>query len=365
MADAAEQPKDQEQPSKVHPMVVFREQLATRVAEFRAVLPSHISVERFQRTAVTAVQINPELIAVDRRSLFNALLRAANDGCIPDGRQGAIVVFNDNNSRSPTYKQQVAQWMIMVQGMRDRFVNSGHFKEVHAEVVREGDSFRYWIDEYGPHINHEPADNPGAKVIKAYALAIMKDGGRGIRVMNRADVDRRRAISRGKDGPMWRDWYDEAAKKSVLRSLYKGLPSSSDDLDRLVERDQELYEFEANKELPNDLRSEHQVPTGVAAALDQFGGRAPAAAEDATSEAPQGAATTEETQQQQASEQEPDHGSQQEAAQSATDVARARGKQARREGVQRRAIPGEYRTPEREAEANAWREGWDAPDDSK
>lgn len=357
----------QSQPEKpVHPLVVLREQMAAREAEFKAVLPPHISTQRFMRTALTAVQVNPELAMADRRTFFNALMRAANDGCLPDGRQGAIVVFNDNNPRSPTYRLQVAQWMIMVDGMKARFINSGFFREVHAEIVHEDEPFRYWVDETGPHLTHEPGDGTG-KAVKAYALALMKDGGKAIRVMSAADIEKRRAVSRAKDGVMWTTWREEAWLKTVLRALYKRLPSSSDDLDRLVERDQELYgePMTTTKELPADPRGDHQV-SGVVAALDQFGGRTPAAGEE--DKAPSASPPQESTQPAQESSNGQQEGqlpladtAKTETGQSPTEIARARGQQAKRDGVQRRAIPGEYRAPEREAEANAWREGWDNP----
>lgn len=357
----------QSQPEKpTHPLVVLREQMAAREQEFRAALPPHISPARFMRTALTAVQINPELAAADRRTLFNALMRAANDGLLPDGRQGAIVCFNDNNPRSPTKGLLVAQWMPMVAGLLTRFRNSGQFKSVTADIVREGETFRHWVDEHGEHLLHEPGDGEG-KVIKAYAMAQTKDGGVMIRVMSRADIEKRRAVSRAKDGPMWREWWDEAAMKTVLRNLHKRLPSSSDDLDRLVERDQELYgdTMTTAKELPADLHGDHQA-SGVVAALDQFGGRAPAAGEDASSASssqPQESAQAakESGNGQQEGQLPLDGAAKTQSEQSPTEIARARGQQAKRDGVQRRAIPGEYRAPEREAEANAWREGWDNP----
>jgi recombination protein RecT len=364
MTNTDQQPQE---PNK-HPLVVFREQLAARETEFRAVLPPHISPQRFTRTALTAVQLNPMLLACDRRSLFNALQKCANDGVVADGRQAVILHYKDNNPNSPTKGQLVAQYQIMVDGMRDRFVNSGQFKEVDAEVVRDDDvEFKYYIDENGPHLMHVPGDGNG-KIIKAYARALLKDGGKVIRVMSAADINRRRAVSKAKDGPMWREWYDEAAKKTVLRNLYKRLPSASDDLDRLVERDQELYGVESSDELPNGPRGVQQVH-GVAAALDHFGGRAPETVEeshhpiDDPSSQSQGADQHGQEQQAPAADTADTAttpSQQGQASESPEDIARARGAEAKRQGVARRGVPGEYRSPERETEAEAWRQGWDS-----
>ena len=63
-----------------------RLQLDTMIGQFAAVLPRHIPVERFGRVVLTAVQTNPVLSNVERRSLWNACMKAAQDGLMPDGR---------------------------------------------------------------------------------------------------------------------------------------------------------------------------------------------------------------------------------------------------------------------------------------
>lgn len=336
-----------EQAKPQHPIVAFKQQLDVRASEFRNALPAHMPVERFTRVAMTAVQLNQELLACDRRSLFNSLMRCANDGLIPDGRQAAIVPFNDNNPRSPTKGQKVATYMPMVAGLLARFRNSGQFKSVTTNVVRENEAFRHWIDENGEHLTHEPGDGDG-KVVKAYAMATTKDGGVMIKVMSTVEINKRRNVSRAKDGPMWSDWWDEAAMKTVLRNLHKVLPSSSDDLDRLMARDAEVYGFTA-AEAPT-ARAERTL--GVKGALDQFGGEVVDGELAVPPTQPEGPATD---------GQEP-------TAETATlaqgptpiEEARQRGIEARRGNMQRRATPPEYRDAARKAEHDAWLEGWDA-----
>ena len=357
MAEPATEQKSEPGEVQKHPLVVVREQLESRLEEFKAALPSHISPQRFQRTALTAIQLNPELAVADRRTLLNSLLRCASDGLLPDGRESALVIFNDNNPKSRTFRKQVVVYMPMVAGLLTRFRNSGQFKSIGAEVVREGEDFKFWIDEKGEHLHHEPGDGTG-KIVKVYARAETKDGGTMIRVMSAADVEKRRAVSRAKDGPMWRDWWDEAAIKTVLRNLHKRLPSSSDDLDRLVQRDAELY-GPGPLELP-DARGERV--TGVLSALDAFGDRAPAADDEQTADQPQEAAQQQDGEAH--GEETQNAGQTGEAEKSPVEVARARGVQARRDGLQRKALPTEYRTAERTAEAIAWREGWDSSNDN-
>jgi recombination protein RecT len=242
-----------------HPLVTFRERLDTRTGELVSALPSHIPVERFKRVAITAVTLNTELLACDQQSLWLACLRAASDGLMPDGRDGAIVPFKDK-----------AQWLPMVGGLLKRFRNSGQFKSISVEIVREGDEFRYWIDEHGPHIYHVPSSG-GAKAVKAYAMAETKDGGVMIRVMSETEINKRRNVSRAKNSPLWNEWTDEAWMKTVLRNLSKRLPMSAD-VDELISRDDDDYEFVPSKTYTGNLIDKDRPQfKNVEAVLDAFG----------------------------------------------------------------------------------------------
>lgn len=324
----------------VNPMETLRGQLERRKDELKRALPQHIPEERFIRVVLTAVQINPDLLTVNRQSLWNSCLRAAQDGLLPDGREGAIVPFRDNNPKSPTKDQTIAQWMPMVLGLLKRFRNSGQFKSITANIVREKDEFSYWIDEHGEHLKHIPVDDI-SKPIKAYALAVTKGGGTMIKVMSHADIEKRRAVSRAKDGPMWREWWEEAAMKTVLRNLHKRLPTSSD-LDDLMRRDEALYNFDTATDRGPAVR-----PADVSGALDHFSG-----GEEASQGSPQPSSQPDQT-----SDDDPNEASN---PTDELDSAYQLGADAHRKGMQRKAVPPEYRTPENSHLSREWLKGWDS-----
>lgn len=54
-------------------------------AEIAKALPKDIDPDRFIRTAITSVQMNPQLLDADRRSLFGACMKAAQDGLMAWG----------------------------------------------------------------------------------------------------------------------------------------------------------------------------------------------------------------------------------------------------------------------------------------
>jgi len=204
----------------------IRHSIESMAPEFEKALPPHIDVKRFVRIAQTAIIGNPAILNCDRRSIYQACIHAAQDGLLPDGREGAIVPFKDK-----------AQWLPMIAGILKKIRNSGELISITAQIVKERDQFRYWVDSDGEHLNHEPLTfGDGGKVIGVYALAKTRDGGLYIDTMGVEDVEKVRAVSRAKNAMAWTQWWDEMAKKTVLRRLSKRLPVSTDNLD-LIRRD--------------------------------------------------------------------------------------------------------------------------------
>lgn len=204
-----------------------RHDLQRMATEFEAVLPPQIPTDRFVRTAITAVGMQPDLLRTDRRSLLGACMKAAQDGLLTDGREAALVVFKGR-----------AQYMPMVAGLLKKARQSGQISSISAHVVYEHDQFDYELGD-NEHILHKPLiTGERGKPVAVYAIARTIDGGAYREVMSVAQVEKARAVSRaGNSGP-WATWWDEMARKTVIRRLAKYLPSSSD-LDQVLGRDNE------------------------------------------------------------------------------------------------------------------------------
>lgn len=203
----------------VKPIDEVRSTLERMGEQFKRALPPHIHPEKFVRVAMTAIQKNPGLLDLDRHSLYGACMDAAQDGLLPDGKQAALVPF----------KGRVA-YMPMVYGILVKVRNSGELATIVSEIIYQADKFSYRVDNDGPHLEHVPnlfAEDRGA-IMGAYALAKTKDGEVYVDAMTHAQIEKTRAVSRSKDGP-WKDWWEEMAKKTVLRRLSKRLPMSTDD----------------------------------------------------------------------------------------------------------------------------------------
>ena len=235
---------------QTHPLVAFKAQLDSRMEQFTHALPAHMPAERFARVVLTAVQNNPDLLTADRQALWNACMRAAQDGLLPDGREGAIVVYNTREKdRSGSWVTVAkAQWMPMVYGIMKKARNSGQIATITARVVYAGDTYRYWIDEHGEHLLYEPSETADRNVVRSvFAMAKTKEGELLVEPLTPADIEKVRQVSRAKEKGPWVDWWEEMAKKTAIRRLSKRLPMSSD-LDDLIRRDDDLYDLDAARE---------------------------------------------------------------------------------------------------------------------
>lgn len=247
----------------------FKRQMASQQEQFKAALPSHIPPERFVRVVQTAVITNPDLLNADRVSLLQSSMRAAQDGLLPDGREGALVVFK-TKAKDGSWKAMV-QWMPMVFGILKKLNNAGEIDAIDAYLVHENDKEHF---QYRIGLDPEPIFAPDwwsdrGAVVGVYAVARLKSGARVVEIMNRHEVEKVRAVSRAKDSGPWVQWWGEMAKKTVLRRLSKRLPMSAD-IDAVMDRDEEISAAEKEAVLapqrnPLDdgpLAIEHDEETG-------------------------------------------------------------------------------------------------------
>lgn len=232
-----------------NPLIAFNNQLENRTDQFAAALPKHIPAARFKRVVMTAVQMNPALLGADQRSFWNAAMKCAADGLLPDSREAALVIYKvkakDGNREIWI---DAVTYMPMIAGIRKKVRNSTEITTWEVHCVYAKDQFAYGLGDE-PYIRHEPytgEDDPG-QIVAAYSVAKLKGGDISREVMTRREIEKVRLISKAKDGGPWSQWYGEMARKTVARRHSKVLPMSTD-LDDLIRRDDALYDFEGKKD---------------------------------------------------------------------------------------------------------------------
>ena len=198
----------------------FQEQIALA-------LPRAMSAERLTRIVVTEFRKTPALVKCAPESLYGAVLQSAQLGLEPGSALGHCYLVPFGNGKD-SHGRPNAQLVIGYRGMIDLARRSGQIVSINAYCVHEQDEFDYELGLH-PDIRHVPAStaNRGA-VTFVYAVANLKNGGVQFEVMSRSEIEAIRKQSKaGTSGP-WVNHWDEMAKKTVIRRLFKYLPVSID-----------------------------------------------------------------------------------------------------------------------------------------
>jgi recombination protein RecT len=256
----------QRQPS---PVAVMQRAVADRQDELKKALPGHISVEKFVRTAQTAIVSTRNIEKANPQSLLMACSKAAADGLILDGREAALVI---------DYKGEV-QYRPMMRGLLKLAYNSGLVKSISVQVAHENDEFEYFLGDE-ERIEHKIDFKSGDRgaPMAVYAVAHLADGVVMREVMtvaqinairDRSDAWKAYKADKIKSTPWSTDW-TEMARKTVFRRLSKWLPSSTDRdaLHSAAERLDEDYTFDEQvADEPEITQTATKKRGGAAAAL--------------------------------------------------------------------------------------------------
>ncbi|RKD20988.1 recombinase RecT [Ammoniphilus oxalaticus] len=183
--------------------------------EIEKALPAHMDADRLARIALTTIRTTPKLLECTIPSLMGAVMQSAQLGLEP-GLIGHCYII-------PYGKE--ATFIIGYKGMIDLARRSGNIESIYAHAVYKNDEFEY---EYGlkPNLVHKPAMSDQGDFIGAYAVAHFKDGGYQFEFMPKEEIDKRRNRSAASKGGPWVTDYEEMAKKTVVRHMWKYLPIS-------------------------------------------------------------------------------------------------------------------------------------------
>jgi len=203
--------------------------IESRRAQLATLLPADVPLESFISHFKTAAMRTNGLLECTPKSVVLAIMQAANDGLMPDGREAAIIVYNRKDRASGKWVKE-AQYQQMYLGILKRIRAAGEVVKIEARVVHSEDDFGF---EYGdnPHIRHIPALKAEVgPVVAVYAIVTFHDGSKQHEVMSAHEVIAIRERSKGwnpdkPDGP-WHTDFGEMAKKTVLKRLGKILPQA-------------------------------------------------------------------------------------------------------------------------------------------
>jgi recombination protein RecT len=195
----------------------IQDMLERNKTQLAMALPKHVTAERIIRVVVTSLRRTPALMKCQTASLVSCIFQAAQLGLEVDNGLGHayLVPFG-----------QECTLIIGFRGMVDLARRSGQVSTIKAVAVHSGDAFDY-EEGLDPKLVHKPKpDNHASSITHVYAVCRLRDGSSQFEVMTRGQVDDIGAKSRsGKSGP-WVTHYEEMAKKTVIRRLFKMMPTS-------------------------------------------------------------------------------------------------------------------------------------------
>ncbi|HYI66340.1 MAG TPA: recombinase RecT [Candidatus Limnocylindrales bacterium] len=214
---------------EAHPIVVGIQQ---RMPAIRSMLPPGMDEERFMAVTIQAIVKNPDILACTPESVITAIIEAAQDGLEPTGARGGahLVKFGNEAVLIRDYR-----------GVIRIVIESRAASRVDARPVRHGDEFA--LDYASPDpVTHKPLIPPTGEVYGYYALFWLHDGTKQAEFMTVEDIEHTRAQSRGKDSLGWTKFFDQMARKTVIKRGANYLNLRPDIRERLMREDQAEYD---------------------------------------------------------------------------------------------------------------------------
>ncbi len=197
------------------------EQLVSmRAGEIEAMAQGAISAEVLSSAALNSIRKSKEkLLQCSHVSWLSALMQCAATGLVPDtpSQECHLIPFGNT-----------VTWIAGYRGLARLVRQSPEVAQVEARVVHAKDEFSYelGLEPKLAHIPYSGADDPGP-LTHVYSIARFHKAPPQFEVMSFDQVERIRKGSRnGNSGP-WKDHFDEMARKTVFRRMFKWLPQQS------------------------------------------------------------------------------------------------------------------------------------------
>lgn len=200
--------------------------------QIQRALPSHIKLDRFIRTALTAVRQNPALATCSKESFLASLMMASQLGLEPNILGQCYFV--------PYGKE--CQFLIGYRGMIDIARRTGQIQSIYAECIYANDVYEVELGLERKLIHKPMLDGDRGKVIYTYAVAHYKDGGFDFVILPESEIEKIKKSSKSANSAYspWSNFPDEMRKKTCIRRLFKILPVSPEMVSQIEKNDETI-----------------------------------------------------------------------------------------------------------------------------
>jgi len=188
----------------------------------RMALPKHMTPDRMLGVTMTELRRTPKLQECQPASFIGAIIQCSQLGLEPGGHLGHVYLIPFENRKKGIVECQV---IVGYKGMLELATRSGKVHSPQAHGVCENDFFEF---EYGltPKLRHIPARENRGKLIYTYACVSITGGGNQYEVMSMEEINSIKSRSKNSSSGPWQTDYEEMARKTVIRRLFKYLPVS-------------------------------------------------------------------------------------------------------------------------------------------
>lgn len=185
--------------------------------EIKKALPEVITVERFTRMALSALNNTPKLAQCEPMSFLAALMNAAQLGLEPNTPLGQAYLIPYNNKGVLE-----CQFQIGYKGLIDLSYRNPMVQTIQAQAVYENDEFEYELG-LNAKLIHRPVLQERGEIVLFYGLFKLTNGGYGFEVMSKQDMDAyAQEYSKAFDSSYspWKTSYGyvDMAKKTVIKT---------------------------------------------------------------------------------------------------------------------------------------------------
>ncbi len=180
------------------------------------ILPNEMSADRMIMSTIAELKNNKDLNKCDPKSICGGILRIAQMGLEVGSMLGKVWLIPRDGE---------ATLMLGYRGMLDLIRRSPDVFSIKSACVYSNDLFEF-EDGSTPNVKHVRKWTDRGTLLGVFAIVIMKNGYFQFEMMSKEEVDKIRYKSPGKNSGAWVNYYDEMAKKTVIRRLFKTAPSS-------------------------------------------------------------------------------------------------------------------------------------------
>jgi len=193
--------------------------------KIRKSLSKNVNINKYISQFTGEMRKNPKLLQCTKSSLVLSMISCAQLDLYMGSSLGQVYLIPYEKGRnSGVFECQV---QIGYKGLIELGMRTGKVNAISAQVVYEKDFLEFEMGTR-PFLKHIPASSSRGKMMAVYAVAYMSSGYYQFDIMFKDQIDELRAKFANKYSKPWQDNYDEMAKKTVIKKLFKYLPLSPD-----------------------------------------------------------------------------------------------------------------------------------------